>query len=330
MYDALVYAPFVYFLSSARVVFSGLLTVKARDEIRIDDDVDVSGDGGGLPSNTLEAGCSNDGSHGGGAAFGGYGGRSSHYDAHFSPCGRYEYPYQRGNGGRSWGSAGGAGGAGLRLQVNDTIDSVLYLNGTVHVRGANGINGGNSGSSGGGSGGGIVVDVRYLRGDGKIAVNGGHGAGGKYGGGGGSGGRAAIHVAYNEWTGETEACGGWYHSSSAGTMGHGGPGTVFWSEGPYVPTRFTTLVVDNCNQVADQAVLTSGEHVYVACGRLWAWVWVLSRVAGHAITFVVPPPGTSSRMSTSPVQPSCPSHDHPPRPARSCSSTTCTATRLAG
>ena len=205
----------------------------------------------GYGSNGVHPSCLQDGSPGVGGSYGGFGGYSSGGTVARTPCGSFDWPEFMGAGGvNRGGETGGTGGGGLILFANQTVESSLEVHGVLSL------NGGGS-SAGGGTGGGIAIDTRFLRGSGTIRANGGNGGTSD---GGGSGGRIAIHSSdTSTWSGTVQSCGGYYQSSSGGSYGHGGAGTVYWSVGLARAARARRLVVDNCNHNSDHAAQLSDE-----------------------------------------------------------------------
>jgi hypothetical protein len=177
------------------------LDINANDLI-LTGNIDVSGKGF---AGAQGPGKGNDGSYGGGGAYGGPGGSATGSILGGLVYGSRLAPNELGSGGGVGGVSGGAGGGLVKMNVSGT----LTLNGKIFANGA--VGPGYSGpfcnasyAAGGGSGGGVRISTGTLvgTGTGAIQAKGGDSTaacGGR--GGGGGGGRIALNYTTDSYTG---------------------------------------------------------------------------------------------------------------------------------
>jgi hypothetical protein len=170
---------------------------------------------------------------GGGAGFGGVGGRGRFYVSGGAGDGGIVYgdsmyPDNLGSGGGDWDATsghrwgGGSGGGRITLKC---FDGTILLNGTISTSGGNGTSK-TAWAGGGGSGGSISIYAEHFQGTGTINSKGGNGALSSFisHGGGGGGGRISLHRDNHTFSGNVSVAGGLKGGSGATD---GAAGTIY-------------------------------------------------------------------------------------------------------
>jgi len=195
------------------------LTISSGGQINVNLDGFQAGQGSNTNGNGPGGGSGHP-SWGGGAGYGGAGGRGSITNGGLggNAYGSIAEPTDLGSGG-GVGNAGvgGAGGGAIKLNITNTLTN----NGTITANGGNA-----NGNAAAGSGGSIWITSSTLAGTGTITANGGNASNN---GGGGGGGRIALYYNTKTISGSITANGG----ATAGGAG-GGAGTIYEPNTPQV------------------------------------------------------------------------------------------------